>query len=280
MKKRIVAFILAIVTVLMCCAFTSNANEGVNASAVQLDQVVEVIDIPSHKVDYLTEFEDPNLETYTMAQLQILIEAEKADQATAHELAEAARKLEWPEASHPIESAKAEWGNSQLAINVYQEQYDKLYAASEDVKWEAKKAEYPAATEIWLYMKDLGWNDYVCAGIMGNLMAEVGGQTLNIQYTLYGKNYYGMCQWSRSYSKIWGAGLSEQCDFLRDTIKYEMDTFGYAYKKGFNLDSFLALTNERDAALAFAKCYERCNSNYYAIRQTNAEKAYNYFVNN
>ena len=280
MKKRIVAFILAIVTVLMCCAFTSNANQGVNASAVQLDQVVEVNEIPNHRVDYLTEFEDPNLETYTMAQLQILIEAEKADQATAHELAEAARRLEWPEASHPIESAKAEWGNSQLAIDVYQEQYDKLYATSEDVKWEAKKAEYPAATEIWLYMKDLGWNDYVCAGIMGNLMAEVGGQTLNIQYTLYGKNYYGMCQWSRSYGKIWGAGLSEQCDFLRDTIKYEMDTFGYAYKKGFNLDSFLALTNERDAALAFAKCYERCNSNYYAIRQTNAEKAYNYFVNN
>lgn len=280
MKKRIVAFILAIVTVLMCCAFTSNANGGVNASAAQLDQVVEVIDIPNHRVDYLTEFEDPNLETYTMAQLQVLIEAEKADQATAHELAKAARKLEWPEASHPIESAKAEWGNSQLAIDVYQEQYDKLYATSEDVKWEAKKAEYPAATEIWLYMKDLGWNDYVCAGIMGNLMAEVGGQTLNIQYTLYGKNYYGMCQWSRGYSQIWGAGLSEQCDFLRDTIKYEMDTFGYAYKKGFNLDSFLALTNERDAALAFAKCYERCNSNYYAIRQTNAEKAYNYFVNN
>jgi len=280
MKKRIMAFILAILTVLMCCAFTSNANGG-NAVAAQLEPVVEeVVDIPHHKVDYMTEFEDPNLETYTMAQLQILIEVEKADQATAHELAEAARKLEWPEASHPIESAKAEWGNSQLAIDVYQAQYDKLYAESFDAKWEAKKAEYPAATEIWLYMKDLGWNDYVCAGIMGNLMAEVGGQTLNIQYTLYGKNYYGMCQWSRGYSEIWGAGLAEQCDFLRDTIEYELDTFGYAYKKGFNYDSFLALTNERDAALAFAKCYERCNSNYYAIRQTNAEKAYNYFVNN
>ena len=130
-------------------------------------------------------------------------------------------------------------------------------------------------------MKDLGWNDYVCAGIMGNLMAEVGGQTLDIQYWLQGNGYYGMCQWNKAYrSGVWGADLTGQCDFLRDTIKYEIDTFGYAYKKGFNLNSFLALSNERDAALAFAKCYERCGSGTYTIRQNNAEKAYDYFVNN
>lgn len=283
MKKRIIALILAIVMVTMCCAFTSAADEGHEAITVAecLDEVVETEQINTDfRVDYLSEFTDENLSTYTMAQLQVLIEAEKADQASAHELAEAARRLGWPEQSAPIESAKAEWGNSQLAINVYQARYDELYASSEDAKWATKAAEYPAATQIWRYMKSLGWNDYVCAGIMGNLMAEVGGQTLNIQYTLYGKNYYGMCQWSKSYSKIWGKGLEEQCDFLRDTIEYELDTFGYAYKKGFNYDSFLAMSNERDAALAFAKCYERCNSNYYAIRQTNAEKAYNYFVNN
>ena len=74
---------------------------------------------------------------------------------------------------------------------------------------------------------------------MGNLMAEVGGQTLNLQYTLCGKNYYGMCQWSRGYSEIWGAGLTAQCDFLRDTIQYEIDTFGKLYAKGFNFNSFL-----------------------------------------
>ena len=41
-------------------------------------------------------------------------------------------------------------------------------------------------------MKELGWNDYVCAGIVGNLMAEVGGQTLNIDPQL-GNSYYGIC---------------------------------------------------------------------------------------
>ena len=40
------------------------------------------------------------------------------------------------------------------------------------------------------------------------------------------------------------------------------------------------MSNERDAAKAFAKCYERCGSSTYTIRMNNAEKAYNYFVNN
>ena len=42
------------------------------------------------------------------------------------------------------------------------------------------KDEYPEAYKIWHYLKKLGYNDYVCAGIMGNIMAECGGQTLNI----------------------------------------------------------------------------------------------------
>jgi len=71
-----------------------------------------------------------------------------------------------------------------------------------------------------------------------------------------------------------------QCEFLAKSIKPEFDVFGSNYAKGFDFNSFLELTNERDAALAFAKCYERCNSAYYSIRQDNAEKAYDYFVNN
>lgn len=277
--------ILAVITVLMCCAFTSSAgvNENTEPETIieYVTQVVEVETDNSFKVEKLEEFEDPDLTTYTMSQLQILIEAERANQETAHELAESARKLGWPEESEPIVSAKNEWWNAQLAIEVYNARYQELYAEYEEAKWTTKAAEYPAATQIWRYMKDLGWNDYVCAGIMGNLMAEVGGQTLNIQYWLYGNNYYGMCQWNKAYcNKVWGADLVGQCDFLSDTIKYEIDTFGYAYAKGFNFDSFLAMSNERDAALAFAKCYERCGSGSYTIRQNNAEKAYDYFVNN
>ena len=281
MKKQIVAMMLAVITVLMCCAFTLHAEANESAPEVKyVTRTVEVEVDKSFKVDKIKEFEDPNLNTYTMTQLQVLIDAERANKETAHKLAESARKLGWPEESEPIASAKNEWSNAQLAIEAYKARYQELYAESEEAKWETKAAEYPAATQIWRYMKNLGWNDYVCAGIMGNLMAEVGGQTLDIQYWLKDNGYYGMCQWNKAYSNIWGADLETQCDYLKNTIKYEIDTFGYAYRKGFNLDSFLAMSNERDAALAFAKCYERCSSRTYNIRMNNAEKAYNYFVNN
>ena len=48
--------------------------------------------------------------------------------------------------------------------------------------WNERKIKNPIATEIWLYLKKQGYNDYVCAGILGNIMAEVGGQTLNIRH--------------------------------------------------------------------------------------------------
>lgn len=263
MKKRIIALILSLIMIIIFCAFTPKVIEG---------NCVKIIKIES--------FTDENIDNYTIEELKTLINKEIADQTAAHELAQSCRKLGWAENSEPIISAQAEWWNSYHAINFYNEKYQELYINSEAAKWDKKKAEYPAATEIWLYMKNLGWNDYVCAGIMGNLMAEVGGQTLDIKYWLYGSGYYGMCQWSKSYGRVWGTDLAYQCDFLRDTIGYEFNTYGYAYNKGFNFDSFLKLSNERDAAKAFAKCYERCSSSTYSIRQNNAEKAYDYFVNN
>ena len=148
-------------------------------------------------------------------------------------------------------------------------------------KWAQHAAEYPAATEIWLYMKNLGWSDAVCAGIMGNLMAEVGGQTLNINYGLYSSSgsYYGMCQWSnRYYGSIHGMGLRAQCNFLRDTIKKELDTYGYMYKSGMNFSKFLSISSPSEAALCFAKAYERCGSGSYNVRQRNAQVAYDYFT--
>ena len=279
MKKRIIALVVALATMFTCCGFAlSEYHEEVEIVIEQAEEVIEE-EVEVFRVEKLEEFVDENLFNYSMDELQKLIDDERADQTIAHELAESARKLGWPEDSELIVSAGNEWWNSQIAIVTYSNRYEELYNA-EEARWTAKKEQYPAATEIWLYMKDLGWNDYVCAGIMGNLMAEVGGQTLNIQYWLKGNGYYGMCQWNKAYCEgVWGADLTGQCNFLRDTIKYEIDTFGYAYKKGFNFNSFLAMTNERDAAKAFAKCYERCGSGTYIIRQNNATKAYEYFVN-
>ena len=211
--------------------------------------------------------------------LEAEIEKCQEFQNQAYAMAEGARGLGYSE-DHPIiVLAKSEWEKAHNNIEYYKTEVNTL-KEKEEAKWAKKMAEYPEATQIWRYMKDLGWNDYVCAGIIGNIMAECAGQTLNLQVTISGNGYYGMCQWNKAYcEEVWGADLKGQCDFLRDSIKYEIDTFGYAYQKGFKFDTFLNMTNERDAALAFAKSYERCGSGSYGVRQNNATKAYNYFVN-
>ena len=167
----------------------------------------------------------------------------------------------------------------------YQEDISTIEAeeARIEAMWSEKAGSYPVATQVWRYMKEeLGWNDYVCAGVMGNMMAEVGGQTLNLNPYLYGHsgaNYYGLCQWSsRYYPSIQGADVDAQLDFLASTVKKELDTYGYLFRSGLDYEAFCNLTDAEDAAMAFAKAYERCGSGSYGVRQTNALKAYNYFV--
>lgn len=246
------------------------------------------------------------MEKYTKEELVTMIDEAKATKDHAHTMAESARALGWEDNDKLIKELQEMWHEADEDQVKYQGYLDEILAneaeaarkaeeerlaaeaakkaaeeevrRAEEAKWATKAAEYPAATQIWRYMKAQGWNDYVCAGIMGNLMAEVGGQTLDIRYTLSSSGYYGMCQWSRGYSQVWGAGLETQCDFLRDTIKYEFDTYGFKYQKGFNFNSFLNMTDAQQAALAFAKSYERCGSGSYGVRQKNALKAYNYFV--
>lgn len=155
-----------------------------------------------------------------------------------------------------------------------------LYPEPKVISTEEVKEEYPVARYIWNFLKDLGYNDYVCAGIIGNMMVEAGGQTLYIQPDAANASHYGICQWNRKYySSVIGVSLDAQCEFLRDNIAYEIDIFGYKYARGFNYNSFLGLTNEKKCALAFAKAYERCGSGSYSHRQNCATIAYNYFVN-
>ena len=161
----------------------------------------------------------------------------------------------------------------------YQVLLDEILA--EEARWARRMNEYPAATTIWLYLRELGYNDYVCAGILGNIMNEVGGNTMKLRVNLVDHSgyYYGICQWSKGgYPRVWYTDLDFQLDFLRDTIQRELDTYGYMYQKGMKYSQFLSLTDSKQAALAFAKAYERCSSKSYTARQNNAEKAYNYFV--
>ena len=176
------------------------------------------------------------------------------------------------------------------AISAMLEEIDRLTAAQtlalkqKDVliKWAEKEKKYYYATATWKYLKDLGYSDVACAGILGNLMAETGGGSLKLNPFLYDKatgKYYGLFQWAEQYySEIHGKGFEEQLEFFKNTVDYEFKTFGWLYYDGFTLDAFNQLESSRDAALAFAKVYERCASWTYERRQNYAEIAYEYFV--
>lgn len=214
--------------------------------------------------------------SYTFDDIDTLIEliAEQiSNMEAAHQMADAARQLGYSEDHAVIVLAKQEYKEANALRKTYQAIYDELLE-----HWHQKEEEYPTAAYIWNYFKELDYSNQVCAGILGNIMAETGGNTLEIQATISGNGYYGMCQWDDNYSNVQGASLEEQCDYLRDTIEYEFNTFGYVYKRSFDYDSFLELTDIKDAALAFAKCYERCSSGSYYTRQQNAIAAYNYFI--
>lgn len=245
--------------------------------AIWIITIIALINFVPHnnqEIKSINEFE--YVETTDRQELIHLIQEMETHKANAFTMAQSARNMGYPEEHEIILLAKTEWEMANNNLKMYQTQLENL-----GPDYEAKYNEYPVATEIWMFLKNCGYNDYVAAGILGNMMAEVGGNTLDIRHWLTSSsgNYYGICQWSKGYSEVHGTDLYYQCEFLKKTIQYEFDTYGSKYQPGFDYESFINLTDEREAALAFAKCYERCNSNYYVIREDNATTAYNYFTN-
>lgn len=161
-------------------------------------------------------------------------------------------------------------------VNVLEQYYtDKAYI----LIWKQRAAEYPVATEVWLFMKDQGWSDAVCAGILGNMMTECGGHTLDLQWNLFDSSgwFYGLCQWHKGYyPEVQGQSLDYQLQHLAGTMEQEFGMFGSNA-----LDRFLAMTDPGTAAVDFAKKYERCAATEwnYVSRENNAWVAYRYFSN-
>ena len=144
----------------------------------------------------------------------------------------------------------------------------------EEVVVEAEpQGQYWAAQYVWDYFTSLGYNQYVVAGLLGNMMCECAHQNLELYPEIYGSGYYGICQWSEGYAEVWGKDLAFQCEFLARTLPYEMDTYGCGY------EAFCALQNEQTAAIEFAEGYERCGSGSHWLRAECATTALNYFGN-
>lgn len=142
-------------------------------------------------------------------------------------------------------------------------------------KWEQ---EYYYAAKTFDFLLAHGYSREVACGIIGNMMIETSGGTLSLKPNIYNPSgkYYGLCQWNHSYG-LHGKSFEQQLNFLISNIEREFNVFGKCYKTDFEYEDFKSIIDPAEAALAFAKVYERCSSASHKLRQQAALDAYNYF---
>ena len=312
MKKRIIA-VSALMALLFTLPFSATAGENATTSEANIPSetstqeakltagvsstlantlidmdlscepaLVSVNDAPTVGSSYKLKAEVHELkETDDINELNDLIAdcAGRMDAAT--QMAEACKTLGYEEDDPVIKLAEEEYSNAESDMNYYQE----LLADAEEALRKKERAlrekKYPAASTVWHYLTEtMELNEHVAAGILGNMMAEVGGQTLDLQVDCSGRGYYGICQWSRKYMvyDITGSNLDTQLEYLNKTIEDEFAVFGDLYTSGFTYQDFCNMQNAQDAAKAFAVVYERCGSGSYSVRKSNAVKAYEYYT--
>lgn len=122
------------------------------------------------------------------------------------------------------------------------------------MKTDQLKAEFYVAGCVYEHLHAKGYSEPVIAGILGNMMAECGGQTLSLQWNLYGGggSYYGLCMWSLLYGpEVRGRNVTGQLSYLTGNIEENIEQFGGNY------DYFCALEDAGQAARYFANYYER-----------------------
>lgn len=146
---------------------------------------------------------------------------------------------------------------------------------------------YPEAREIWDTMISWGWSAETCAGIIGNMMAEVGGGTLDLScWNSNGGCGYGLIQWTSDrraeIKNRYGSypTIQEQLIFMKDEM------FGINNTTKQISDEVLNQVLNADGnqtpesiAFTFATHFERCAKQYRARRRGYARIAYDYFTN-
>lgn len=146
------------------------------------------------------------------------------------------------------------------------------------------EGEYPEARLIWNTIKSWGYSDNVVAGIIGNMMAEVGGGTLTGLSNWHTDGCgYGLIQWTsgrqRLLKQLYGArpNIEQQLQFIKNELTGQNGVNRQVTEAQYN--ELLNASSPEAAAMTFARYYERCGSSYRAKRQSFARTAYNYFVN-
>ena len=286
MLKKITATVLSAVIPLMGFAQYSDATFGTTTTSeayipsetiqitLEQDENLDPIEQLDIKIELEGNFLD-YVETNDFMELKDLLQECNARKENASQMADAARNCGYEE-DHPIiELAQREWVAANELALIYQEKIN-------ETRWAKAWQEYPVATEVWIYLTEtMGYSNYVAAGIMGNMMAECGGLTLQLDWTAVNKSSkcYGLCQWHpRYHQEVQGADLKGQLDYAYKSFPEVLSRYAYQYSYGFTYQKFLALTDVREVARAFCLIYERPGG-YDSRRGDYAVKAYDYFVN-
>lgn len=234
--------------------------------------------------------------------LEAAIKTCENNKATAHQMANCARALGFAEDHVIITTASQRWWSEHNRQAELQADLDAMNTpvvtpaptpgVSNTVVPSDKYSEYPFASQVWETLKGYGYSDAVTAAIIGNMMAECGGQTLALQPFIYTKGYYGLCMWYVQYTpqiRQFGSNckfgsdcqcssdpnsesaiVDHQLHVLQETLEKNMELFGGDY------DYFCSMENEYDAAWYFTYYYER--GPWANIRGNNAMTARDYFA--
>lgn len=292
MKKNILCWVMLVITLVSIIASVITISASANCTPTEPVATISEADIPSE-----TTFPEPTepeevvivLDTVVVERVEpttydeannLLDEATKR-QETAQMVLDGLTELGY-EPDHPaIVMAYAELENRTADVAYYQE---KQVEWEEIHKWEVRASEYPVATQVWLYMKEeFGWNDTVCAGIMGNMMAECGGcWTSDLDWDVSSSSGYGMIQWLGSRKQqlfnIYGSSpsIEDQLNFIKDEL---YGTNGVTKQvTDSQLDKIMNADSPEDCAYAFACYFERCGEGHRWVRRDYARRAYDYFV--
>lgn len=149
---------------------------------------------------------------------------------------------------------------------------------------ETLKGQYPTAEYVWTYLRNSGYSPAAAAGIIGNMMAECGGWTLNLNPYSWNniQTSYGLCQWKTCYAspEMANSSIEYQMAYLVSNLPAVLPNSYAGAKASMDIQMFMWLGDPAAAADIFCRGYEQCG-NYEiecARRGQFAWQAYDYFL--
>lgn len=293
MKNKIVYIVIAVLVALSMSLTVYAMSKDNTVSANEPVATISEAYIPSETSEPVLETE-PEEEVITLE----VVEVERVEPTTLEEANTALENaifrrdttasvyeglllLGYVEEHPAVVMAKTDFQNAEADVEYYTEQQ---LIRQEEENWRVRAEEYPVATQVWLYMKnELGFSDIVCAGIMGNMMAECGGcWTSDLDWDVSSSSGYGMIQWlggrKNQLFSIYGSNpsIENQLNFMKDEL---YGTNGVTKQvTDSQLDKIINAETPEDCAYAFACYYERCGEGHRWVRRDYARRAYEYFV--